>query len=101
MGRGALVDFGIRGDGVHRGRESAWATVATGAGGRRVLARSLAFRALAMRLSWALPLAGGGARSLLGVLVLHLALPAIAAFVITGLASAFRTGQGGWASVGW
>ncbi len=62
---------------------------------------SLALRVLAARMSWALPFAGNGARPLIGALLLHGLLPALAAFTLTGLASAARTGQGGWASVGW
>ena len=63
---------------------------------------SLAFRWLAARQHWPLPLSreGDGA-SVSGGLVLHVLLPAIGAFVLTGLASAARTGLPLRDSAGW
>jgi hypothetical protein len=63
---------------------------------------SLAFRWLAARQQWSLPLShDGGSASVSGALVLHALLPAVGAFVLTGLASALRTGLPLRDSAGW
>jgi hypothetical protein len=52
---------------------------------------TVAFRLLAPRFAWPLPAAApGGERSVIGAIVLHVAVPLIGAFVVTGLLSLAR-----------